>query len=153
MNLFGPELARDLASGGREAGRKIGRPRHHRSNRGPRTRHRQRVCAGLGRARALEVMLSAEDYNADFAERYGWINRALPAGELSEFVRLLALRIASFPAAGQCDRSRAGRVVPGLPARSRMPHVQLRWYDGRLRKAYHPVWRHDPSRVGEGVED
>ena len=53
----------------------------------------------MGRARALEVMLSAGDYNADIAEHYGWINRALPAGELSEFVRSLALRIASFPGA------------------------------------------------------
>jgi hypothetical protein len=34
------------------------------------------------------------------AERYGWINRALPADRLSDFVRSLAHRIASFPAAG-----------------------------------------------------
>jgi enoyl-CoA hydratase/carnithine racemase len=54
----------------------------------------------MGRARALEVLLSAEDYDADLAERYGWINRALPASELDGFVRALAQRIASFPAAG-----------------------------------------------------
>jgi len=54
----------------------------------------------MGRGRALEVLLSADDYNAEIAERYGWINRALPAAELSDFVRSLALRIASFPAAG-----------------------------------------------------
>ena len=41
----------------------------------------------MGRARALEVLLSADDYDADLAERYGWINRALPAGELASFVR------------------------------------------------------------------
>ena len=34
------------------------------------------------------------------AERYGWINRALPAAELSDFVKLLAHRIATFPAMG-----------------------------------------------------
>ncbi len=39
----------------------------------------------MGRARALEVMLSAEDYDADLAERYGWINRAMPAGALQRF--------------------------------------------------------------------
>jgi hypothetical protein len=44
--------------------------------------------------------LSAEDYDADLAERYGWINRALPASALSEFVSALAHRIAGFPAAG-----------------------------------------------------
>ncbi len=61
------------------------------------TQHLTRL---MGRGRALEVLLSADDYNAEIAERYGWINRALPAAELSDFVRSLALRIASFPAAG-----------------------------------------------------
>ena len=55
----------------------------------------------MGRARALEVMLAADDYDADLAERYGWINRALPADRLDEFVGTLARRVASFPAAGQ----------------------------------------------------
>ena len=55
----------------------------------------------MGRARALEVLLSAGDYDAELAERYGWINRALPARAGSAaFVRELAERIASFPAAG-----------------------------------------------------
>jgi enoyl-CoA hydratase/carnithine racemase len=54
----------------------------------------------MGRSRALEVMLSAEDYDADLAERYGWINRAMPADELGGFVSELAHRIARFPAAG-----------------------------------------------------
>jgi enoyl-CoA hydratase/carnithine racemase len=54
----------------------------------------------MGRARALEVLLSADDYRADLAERYGWINRALPADDIDEFVRALARRIAAFPAAG-----------------------------------------------------
>ena len=61
----------------------------------------QHLARLLGRARALEVMLSAEDYNAELAERYGWINRALPANELGEFVRSLAHRIAKFPSAGR----------------------------------------------------
>ena len=54
----------------------------------------------MGRARALEVLLSADDYDAELAERYGWINRALPAAELDPFVTRLARRIAGFPAAG-----------------------------------------------------
>jgi enoyl-CoA hydratase/carnithine racemase len=54
----------------------------------------------MGRARALEVMLTADDYDADLAERYGWINRALPADAIDEFVSRLAHRIAGFPAAG-----------------------------------------------------
>ena len=60
----------------------------------------QHLTRLMGRGRALEVMLSADDYDADLAERYGWINRALPADELDGFVAALAHRIAGFPAAG-----------------------------------------------------
>lgn len=60
----------------------------------------QHLARLMGRGRALEVMLSAEDYDADLAERYGWINRALPAAEIDDFVSSLAHRIAKFPAAG-----------------------------------------------------
>jgi enoyl-CoA hydratase/carnithine racemase len=60
----------------------------------------QHLTRLMGRGRALEVMLSAQDYDADLAERYGWINRALPAAELDDFVSSLAHRIAKFPAAG-----------------------------------------------------
>jgi enoyl-CoA hydratase/carnithine racemase len=56
----------------------------------------QHLVRLVGRARALEVMLAAEDFNAELAERYGWINRALPAKVLSDFVRSLAHRIAGF---------------------------------------------------------
>jgi enoyl-CoA hydratase/carnithine racemase len=60
----------------------------------------QHLVRLMGRARALEALLSAEDYDAELAERYGWINRALPAKELDDFVGSLAHRIARFPAAG-----------------------------------------------------
>jgi enoyl-CoA hydratase/carnithine racemase len=60
----------------------------------------QHLTRLMGRARALEVMLSAQDYDAELAERYGWINRAVSADELDEFVRSLAHRIAGFPATG-----------------------------------------------------
>jgi enoyl-CoA hydratase/carnithine racemase len=75
----------------------------------------QHLARLMGRARALEVMLSAEDYDADLAERYGWINRALPAAALGEFVKSLAHRIAGFPAAGQLavkDRINAIALAP-----------------------------------------
>jgi enoyl-CoA hydratase/carnithine racemase len=60
----------------------------------------QHLTRLMGRGRALEVMLSAQDYNADLAERYGWINQALPADEIDQFVSSLAHRIGKFPAAG-----------------------------------------------------
>ena len=50
----------------------------------------------IGRGRALEVFLGADDFPGDLAERYGYVNRSLPDTELDEFVDALATRIASF---------------------------------------------------------
>ena len=50
----------------------------------------------VGRGRALEIVLSANDFNGDTAERYGYVNRSLPDSELDGFVDALARRIASF---------------------------------------------------------
>jgi enoyl-CoA hydratase/carnithine racemase len=75
----------------------------------------QHLARLMGRARALEVMLSAQDYDAELAERYGWINRALPANALDDFVRSLAHRVAKFPAAGLAmvkDRVNAIALAP-----------------------------------------
>jgi enoyl-CoA hydratase/carnithine racemase len=75
----------------------------------------QHLVRLMGRARALEVMLSAQDYDAELAERYGWINRAFPADELDGFVRALADRIARFPGAGHVavkDRVNAIALAP-----------------------------------------
>jgi enoyl-CoA hydratase/carnithine racemase len=50
----------------------------------------------IGRGRALEVLLGADDINGDLAELYGYVNRSLPDAELDSFVDRLARRIASF---------------------------------------------------------
>jgi enoyl-CoA hydratase/carnithine racemase len=50
----------------------------------------------VGRSRALEIVLSGDDFDADVAERYGWVNRMLDDGELDSFVDALVRRIASF---------------------------------------------------------
>lgn len=76
----------------------------------------QHLVRLMGRGRALEVMLSADDYDADLAERYGWINRALSADEIDDFVGALARRIAKFPIAGQVVvKERVNEVA--LPSR------------------------------------
>ena len=75
----------------------------------------QHLTRLMGRSRALEVMLSAGDYDAELAERYGWINRALPAAELGEFVSALAHRIGGFPSTGLAavkDRVNAIALAP-----------------------------------------
>lgn len=58
----------------------------------------QRLPRLIGRSRALEVVLGCNDFPAELAERYGYINRALPPEEIGPFVEDLAYRIASFPA-------------------------------------------------------
>jgi len=50
----------------------------------------------MGRGRALEVLLGADDIPGDLAERYGYVNRSLPDSDLDAFVESLATRIASF---------------------------------------------------------
>ena len=50
----------------------------------------------MGRGRALEVLLGADDIPGELAERYGYVNRSFPDSELDAFVESLANRIASF---------------------------------------------------------
>ena len=50
----------------------------------------------VGRSRALEIALGGDDFDAETAERYGWINRAIPDAELDGFVATFVRRILSF---------------------------------------------------------
>src|SRR6478609_5215417 len=56
----------------------------------------ERLPPLVGRGRALEIILGANDFTGEAAERYGYVNRALPDAELDGFVDVLARRIASF---------------------------------------------------------
>jgi Enoyl-CoA hydratase/isomerase len=56
----------------------------------------ERLPRLIGRDRALEAMLSSSEYDADLAERWGWVTRALPDAELDGFVDTMAARLASF---------------------------------------------------------
>src|SRR5262245_2959419 len=56
----------------------------------------ERLPLLVGRGRALEIILGADDLDADTAERYGYVNRAFADRELDSFVDALARRIASF---------------------------------------------------------
>ena len=57
-----------------------------------------RMARQVGRGRALEIVLSARDFDADEAEAYGTINRARDPAESGDYVDTLARRIACFPA-------------------------------------------------------
>src|SRR5215813_13248795 len=67
----------------------------------------------VGRSRALEIVLSGDDFDADIAERYGWVNRTLDDDYLDSFVDTLAGRLASFDretlAAAKAQVNRFGR--------------------------------------------
>jgi enoyl-CoA hydratase/carnithine racemase len=70
-----------------------------------------RLSRLMGRGRALEVILSADDIPGDLAERYGYVNRALPDADLDGFVDALAIRIASFDKETIMDTKRLVNVA------------------------------------------
>lgn len=58
----------------------------------------QYLSTRMTRGRALEIVLGADLFDAALAERYGWVNRALPADRIDDFVGELARNIAALPA-------------------------------------------------------
>jgi enoyl-CoA hydratase/carnithine racemase len=68
----------------------------------------------IGRGRALEVLLGADDIRGDLAELYGYVNRSLPDAGLDGFVDALATRIASFDKRAIIDTKRLVDAA-GLP--------------------------------------
>lgn len=70
----------------------------------------------MGRGRALEVLLSGNDIDGELAERYGYVNRALPDQALDGFVDTMARRIARFDktAIAEIKRLVNASSLPGL---------------------------------------
>ena len=62
-----------------------------------------RLAGLVGRGRALEIVLGADDFPGALAERYGYVNRAVPDGELDAFVDTFARRIAGFEKEGLAE--------------------------------------------------
>ena len=69
----------------------------------------------VGRARTLEIVLSGDDFDADIAECYGWVNRTLDDDDLDSFVDALVRRATSFDREASSSASlkprRAGESV------------------------------------------
>jgi enoyl-CoA hydratase/carnithine racemase len=74
----------------------------------------ERLPLLVGRARALEIILGSDDFDAATAASYGWVNRALPDDELDAYVDNLARRIASFdkPALAEAKRLINRKTLP-----------------------------------------
>lgn len=70
----------------------------------------------MGRGRALEVLLSGNDIDGELAERYGYVNRALPDQALDGFVDTMARRIARFDKTSIAEIKRLVNAssLPGL---------------------------------------
>lgn len=100
----------------------------------------QRLPRLCGRGRALEIVLGCQDFSAEEAERYGYVNRALPAHELGPFVERLAYTIASHPPeaialAKELVNSAESGVREGLMAEARAFTKTLATGEARRRMA------------------
>ena len=94
----------------------------------------------VGRSRALEIVLSADDFDADIAERYGWVNRALDDDGLDLFVDTLVRRLASFDrevlAAAKAQINRFGTpTATELQSSNDMIFPMLTWSSAQARFA------------------
>jgi len=69
----------------------------------------------VGRGRAFEILLGGEDFDGELAERYGYVNRAIPDGEFVEFVNAFAERVSRFDLLALADIKRFVNAV-SLPA-------------------------------------
>jgi enoyl-CoA hydratase/carnithine racemase len=70
----------------------------------------------LGRARALELIIGGQLIGAELAERYGLVNRALPAAELDSFVDALAQRMSRVrPEVVAAIKATVSAVAPPVP--------------------------------------
>jgi enoyl-CoA hydratase/carnithine racemase len=93
----------------------------------------------VGRSRALEFVLSADDFDADIAERYGWVNRTLNDDELDGFVDALVQRLASFDsevlAAAKAQINRVGMPTAAeLQSSNDMIFPMLAWPGAQERR-------------------
>lgn len=83
----------------------------------------ERLPLLVGRARALEIVLGANDYSAETAERYGWINRAVPEDDLDAHIADFVARILSFDKRVlAASKSTINKV--GLPSRADLQDTQ-----------------------------
>lgn len=88
----------------------------------------ERLALNTGRARALEIIIGAQDFDADTAAAYGWINRALPDTDLDAFVDALARRVAGFDRAAIAAAKHTLNSHGGLPEIAWFTATEDRFY-------------------------
>jgi enoyl-CoA hydratase/carnithine racemase len=91
----------------------------------------------VGRSRALEISLSGDDFDANVAERYGWVNRTFDDKDLDAFVDTLASRLTSFDrealgaVKSQINRRGVWRSRPATASIFQQRHLAAPWRDVR----------------------
>jgi enoyl-CoA hydratase/carnithine racemase len=108
----------------------------------------ERLPRLIGRDRALEAILTSQDYDAESAQRFGWVTRAVPDAELDRFVDAVAARLASFDkAALMAAKEQVNRA--SLP-----PDADLRAaYDEYTRSLGWTGFRERMPRLGKFVAE
>ncbi|MBY0506912.1 MAG: enoyl-CoA hydratase/isomerase family protein [Bryobacteraceae bacterium] len=105
----------------------------------------ERLPRMLGRARAIEAICGADEFDAVTAERYGWINRALPDAELDGFVSKLAHRISTFDGAAIAAAKQVITERVGLASRQELEGTYSRFLETL-------TWPATQRRLGSMVE-
>ena len=83
----------------------------------------------VGRGRALEIMLGGEDFDGELAERYGYVNRAIPDDEFEVFVDRFARRVAAFDRQALADIKHLVDNVSLPPDAEFPPYMEAFWHD------------------------
>jgi enoyl-CoA hydratase/carnithine racemase len=113
----------------------------------------ERLHALMGRARTIEAVIGADDFDAATAERYGWINRAVPDAELDAFVERFATRVASFDRDGIVIAKDTLNRLGGVPTPDQLRTSEKSFF-GLLSRPYAAtrigeLFKHGLQQVGE----
>jgi enoyl-CoA hydratase/carnithine racemase len=99
----------------------------------------------VGRGRTFEILLGGEDFNGELAERYGYVNRAIPDAELEDFVDRFARRVSTFDRQALADIKQFVNAV-SLPADEGFPPQMDAFWKAVARPALQ-------ARVGRAFQD
>jgi enoyl-CoA hydratase/carnithine racemase len=99
----------------------------------------------VGRGRTLEILLGGEDFNGELAERYGYVNRAIPDDEFEDFVTRFARRVSTFDRPALADIKHFVDAV-SLPADEEFPPQMEAFWKAVARPTLQ-------ARVGRAFED
>jgi enoyl-CoA hydratase/carnithine racemase len=88
----------------------------------------------VGRGRAFEILVGGEDFDGELAERYGYVNRAIPDDEFESFVDRFARRVSTFDRQALADIKRFVNKV-SLPADEEFPPQMDAFWEAAARPA------------------